>query len=140
MHLQLFGLHVTFKSGKHRLLGTDSITFTMKPDTEHLVLSRYVALKVCCGVDKPTFSRETNILHALQQSDRAHAGFDNILTLYEAFIISGPNGFHECLVTEVVAPLFGIGIKGGWSKKDILRQIAAAVLLLHSKGLAHGGK
>lgn len=99
---------------------------------------RYVALKVCCGVDKPTFSRETNILYGIQQSDRAHPGFDNILTLYEAFIISGPNGFHECLVTEVVAPLEGLGISGGWSKQDILRQIASAVLLLHSQGIAHG--
>lgn len=111
-----------------------------KKSTEHLVLSRYVALKVCCGIDKPTFSRETKILYGIQRSDQAHPGFDNVLTLYEAFIISGPNGFHECLVTEVVAPLSGLGIKGGFSNKDILRQIASAVLLLHSQGIAHGGE
>ncbi|KAI3390230.1 hypothetical protein diail_11728, partial [Diaporthe ilicicola] len=103
-----------------------------------LLECRHVALKVCCGIDKPTFSRETNILYGIQQSDRAHPGFNNVLTLYEAFIISGPNGFHECLVTEVVAPLDGLGIKQGWPKKDILRQIASAVLLLHSQGIAHG--
>ncbi|KAL2276584.1 hypothetical protein FJTKL_00757 [Diaporthe vaccinii] len=103
-----------------------------------LLECRYVAVKVCCGIDKPVFSRETNILYHIQQSHKAHPGFDNMLNLYEAFIISGPNGFHECLVTEVVAPLHGLGIKQSWPKKDVLRQIASAVLLLHSQGIAHG--
>lgn len=113
----------------------------METNIKHLLLSRYVALKVCCGTSKPTFSRETNVLYGIQQPNiRAHPGFDDILTLYESFIISGPNGFHECLVTEVIAPLEGLGIEQGWPKKDILRQIASAVLLLHSQGIAHGGK
>ncbi|KAG6359868.1 hypothetical protein INS49_010921 [Diaporthe citri] len=100
--------------------------------------SRYVAVKVCCGTDKPVFSRETNILRHIQHSSKGCAGFDNVLALYEAFIISGPNGWHECLVTEVVAPLQGLGIKNVWSKKDVVKQIASAVSLLHSQGIAHG--
>lgn len=112
----------------------------MKRNTKTWLPSRYVAVKVCCGIDKPVFSRETNILYYIQQSHKAHSGFGHLLNLYEAFIISGPNGFHECLVTEVVAPLAGLGIKGGWSKKDILRQIGSAVSLVHSQGIAHGGK
>lgn len=103
-----------------------------------LLECRWVAIKVCCGIDKPIFSRETNILRHIQQSDRACPGFENILILHEAFIISGPNGFHECLVTEVVATLQGVGIKQSWSRKDILRQIASAASLLHSRGFAHG--
>ncbi|KAL1852418.1 hypothetical protein Daus18300_012177 [Diaporthe australafricana] len=103
-----------------------------------LLECRYVAVKVCCGIDKPVFSRETNILYYIQQPHKSHPGFDNVLNLHEAFIISGPNGFHECLVTEVVAPLYGLGIKQSWMKKDILRQIASALLLLHSQGISHG--
>lgn len=104
------------------------------------MLSLYVAVKVCCGTNDATFSRETNILRRIQKSDRKSPGFDNILTLYEAFIISGPNGFHECLISEVVAPLQGIGIKQSWPRKDMLRQIASAVSALHSQGIVHGGK
>lgn len=108
--------------------------------TDKLEFSRYVAVKVCCGTHKPTFSRETNILRHLQHYNKDCTGFDNILTLYEAFIISGPNGFHECLITEVVAPLEGLGIKPTWSTKDVFKQIASAISLLHSQGIAHGGR
>lgn len=96
-------------------------------------------MKVCCGVDKPVFSRETKILRHIKQSVGNQVGYDNILTLHEAFIIAGPNGFHECLVTEVVASLDGVGVTQSWPLKDKLKQLATAVSLLHLNGIAHGG-
>lgn len=96
-------------------------------------------MKVCCNVDKPVFSRETEILRHIKQSANNHIGFDNILTFHEAFIIAGTNGFHECLVTEVVAPLEGPGVSQSWPLKDELKQLATAISLLHLNGIAHGG-
>lgn len=104
------------------------------------IISRFVAVKVSCGTDKPLFSREADILLHIKEHGGAHRGFENILTLHEAFIISGPNGMHECLVTEVVAPSEGLGITQGWTRKMKLEQIASGMSLLHSQGIAHGGK
>lgn len=57
-------------------------------------------------------SRSVNILQRNLAEQRigdpgsGHAGHENIIPLLDSVTINGPNGdFHDCLVTEIVAPL-----------------------------------
>ncbi|XWW92079.1 hypothetical protein V2A60_000001 [Cordyceps javanica] len=102
-----------------------------------LVNSRYVSLKICTGTDIPNLGREATILSKLHGAREEKLGRERIIQLLDVFTIKGPNGFHECLVTEVIAPL---------SEPDIMRlcsleavyQILEGFAFLHGEGIAHG--
>ncbi|KAG7104119.1 Serine/threonine-protein kinase AFC3 like [Verticillium longisporum] len=87
-----------------------------------LVEERYVAVKVCQGSDTPHVSRETEILSDLRKIVLEKDGDQGVIQLFDVFTIKGPNGCHECLVTEVVSPL---------SDPD-------SIAFLHEHGIAHG--
>ncbi|KGQ06162.1 Protein kinase dsk1 [Beauveria bassiana D1-5] len=67
--------------------------------------NRWVAVKICCGIEAPQRSSEASILSEIRETCQGKAGVEQVLQLFDDFIIKGPNGFHECLITEVVAPL-----------------------------------
>ncbi|KAG6098564.1 hypothetical protein E4U30_007825 [Claviceps sp. LM220 group G6] len=70
-----------------------------------LVEERYVAVKVGLGSDKPLPDREAEILSQIFKTGPGKHGYERVIELLDVFIVEGPNGFHQCLVTEVVAPL-----------------------------------
>ncbi|KAG6163564.1 hypothetical protein E4U11_001828, partial [Claviceps purpurea] len=70
-----------------------------------LVDKRYVAVKVGHGSDNPLPDREGEILSQIRETGPGKHGYERVIQLLDVFIVEGPNGFHQCLVTEVVSPL-----------------------------------
>ncbi|CRK28820.1 hypothetical protein BN1723_015587 [Verticillium longisporum] len=102
-----------------------------------LVEERYVAVKVCQGSDTPHVSRETEILSDLRKIVLEKDGDQGVIQLFDVFTIKGPNGCHECLVTEVVSPLSDPDVRRQCSSGAI-RQIVQSIAFLHEHGIAHG--
>jgi hypothetical protein len=50
-------------------------------------------------------SREAQILAQLRDATPTRYSRQSIVQLLDSFTVFGPNGFHECLVTEVVVPI-----------------------------------
>ncbi|EEY22752.1 conserved hypothetical protein [Verticillium alfalfae VaMs.102] len=103
-----------------------------------LVEERYVAVKVCLGSDTPHVSRETEILSDLRKILLEKDGDQGVIQLFDVFTIQGPNGCHECLVTEVISPLSDPDVRRQCSSGAI-RQIVQGIAFLHEHGIAHGG-
>ena len=75
-----------------------------------------------------------------------HPGEDFILQFFDDFKIEGPNGTHQCLVTEVVGPTIrkikdsvpDKNLPVGTAKK-FTKQFIYALDFLHSHEIWHGG-
>ncbi|KAG6118919.1 hypothetical protein E4U13_008143 [Claviceps humidiphila] len=70
-----------------------------------LVEKRYVAVKVGHGSERPLPDREGEVLSQIRETGPGKLGYERVIELLDIFIVEGPNGFHQCLVTEVVSPL-----------------------------------
>lgn len=103
------------------------------------VSRRYVAVKICRGSGQLAQSSEAKILSQIHHNGRGKPGYDTIIQVYDVFTIRGPNGFHECLVTEVVVPLNELGIRQRCSPQKAIEQLMGGFAFLHQEGLAHGG-
>ncbi|KAG5955556.1 hypothetical protein E4U56_007166 [Claviceps arundinis] len=102
-----------------------------------LVDKRYVALKVGLGSDNPLPDREVEILSHIRETGPGKHGYERVIELLDAFVVEGPNGFHQCLVTEVVLPLSDPKIRQHCSY-DVVRQIVEGFAFLHGEGIIHG--
>lgn len=98
-----------------------------------------MSLKVCTGTKFPTRGVEADILASILESPRQTPGRGNIIELLDAFIIRGPNGFHECLVTELAIPLDDEEMMKKCFGREVMRQVLLAFSFLHNKGIVHGG-
>lgn len=85
---------------------------------------------------------EIQILHHLNaiSSPFSHPGGTHILSLLDHFVVSGPNGIHRVLVTEVTGPRITLLPKPRDVVRDVCRQIMQGVDYLHQRGIGHGGK
>ncbi|KAG6159647.1 hypothetical protein E4U50_007597 [Claviceps purpurea] len=102
-----------------------------------LVEERYVAVKVGLGSDKPLPDREAEILSHICKTGPGKHGYERVIELLDVFIVEGPNGFHQCLVTEVVAPLSDEDTNH-YCSFDAVRQIVEGFAFLHGEGIIHG--
>ncbi|KAG6196021.1 hypothetical protein E4U50_008378 [Claviceps purpurea] len=102
-----------------------------------LVDKRYVAIKVGHGSDNPLPDRECEILSQIRQTGPGKHGYERVIELLDAFVVEGPNGFHQCLVTEVVSPISDPDTREHCSY-DILQQIVEGFAFLHGEGIVHG--
>ncbi|KAG6147816.1 hypothetical protein E4U37_007813 [Claviceps purpurea] len=102
-----------------------------------LVEKRYVAVKVGHGSDNPLPDREAEILSQIRETGPGKHGYERVIELFDAFIVEGPNGFHQCLVTEVVSPLSDEDVVQRWSF-DVVRQLVEGFAFLHGEGIVHG--
>ncbi|KAG6172081.1 hypothetical protein E4U27_007035 [Claviceps purpurea] len=102
-----------------------------------LVDKRYVAVKVGHGSDNPLPDREGEILSQIRETGPGKHGYERVIQLLDVFIVEGPNGFHQCLVTEVVSPLSDEDAARHCSF-DIVRQIVEGFAFLHGEGIVHG--
>ncbi|KAG6118918.1 hypothetical protein E4U13_008142 [Claviceps humidiphila] len=101
------------------------------------VEERYVAVKVGLGSDKPLLDREAEILSQIRKTGPGKHGYESVIELLDVFIVEGPNGFHQCLVTEVVSPLSNQDTAQHCSF-DVVRQIVEGFAFLHGEGIVHG--
>jgi serine/threonine-protein kinase SRPK3 len=96
-------------------------------------------------------SPELDILAHLAERDTTHAGSAHVLRLLDHFQHTGPNGTHECLITELLGPAVDELLDTPWRKRlesarypitaarEISRQALAGLAYLHKAGVVHGG-
>lgn len=113
-------------------------------------LQRLVSLKVLTA-EASQQQKELKIFRYLDEHAQGDPRRDSILSILDYFSIHGPNGVHTCYVTPVGGPgisqLSGSPGQVAGSRRlharlarKLTEQLANAVLLLHSLGIAHGGK
>ncbi|OAA63965.1 DUF1339 domain protein [Cordyceps fumosorosea ARSEF 2679] len=98
---------------------------------------RWVAVKLCQGSDSSEPNQEATILSELQTSGQGEPGLERIIKLFDFFTIKGPNGFHQCLVTEVVCPLNDSYAIDQCTSASVYQAIQGFAFL-HEQGIAHG--
>ncbi|KAK4554930.1 hypothetical protein LTR86_008078 [Recurvomyces mirabilis] len=111
---------------------------------------RYVALKIL-KAEEAASEREMRVLEYLSTLKSGCVGGEHIRFPLNHFTIKGPNGDHNCLVSEVAGPslssiynIYGAGFTAGARRlrgdiaKKAIRQLAEAVGFLHSNRFCHG--
>ncbi|KAF8468022.1 kinase-like domain-containing protein [Gautieria morchelliformis] len=116
---------------------------------DDLVSGRYAALKVLAAdVSKVS---EVAIHHRLKQRQLNDGGSDGqefLVEYVDDFKLEGPNGTHQCIVTEVLGPSIGADLDDIYDDKqypidiakNVVAQVMRGVAYLHSCGVVHGGK
>ncbi|KLU85748.1 hypothetical protein MAPG_04768 [Magnaporthiopsis poae ATCC 64411] len=104
----------------------------------------WVLVKIWKGSthDQWEWNRETLILRHLQTAGPGGTlAHPTVLELYDSFIIKGPNGFHNCLVTEVVGRYDDFVHRRRYTccpPGTVMEQVVAGVARLHQEGIAYG--
>ena len=70
------------------------------------------------------------------------------MEFFDDFKVEGPNGTHQCIVTEVLGPSIGADVDEIYDEewypieiaKMLVAQVIRGVAYLHSCGVVHGGK
>ncbi|KDR79799.1 hypothetical protein GALMADRAFT_153564 [Galerina marginata CBS 339.88] len=99
---------------------------------------RGVALKINMADRK--WNEEINLLQALTPAavGVSHPGQKHILQLLDHFQITGPNGIHDVLVTDVVLPRLAVQDCGVYDPKRTAYQSLLALDFLSQQGVVHG--
>lgn len=97
-------------------------------------------MKVGLGMSDASLSIEAQILQ--QPCHTKGRGQEHIIQLFDLFTIRGPNGYHECFITEVVVPLSAIDLETRMKlpQQNLNRQVALGFDYLHGQKIIHGGK
>lgn len=93
---------------------------------------------------------EVAILRHLKQrqlsADGGSEGQEFLMEFFDDFKVEGPNGTHQCIVTEVLGPSIGADVDEVYDEdrypieiaKMLVAQVIRGVAYLHSCGVAHG--
>lgn len=82
------------------------------------------------------------------QSIHQHTGSNCVAHLIDSFVHEGPNGSHQCSVTELLGPsvdsvVADYDVGGERLESDVIlkitKQLLEAIYSLHQVGYAHGG-
>ncbi|KAF9007087.1 kinase-like domain-containing protein [Cyathus striatus] len=118
---------------------------------EDLTFGRFVSLKVLSS-DASLFSNDLIVAYILLRAQQArpgnHPGKDHVVQIFDVFLIRGPSGIHQCIVTEILGPALAENLECIFGKdkthlppnlaKKVAAQIALGVAYLHECGIAHG--
>lgn len=107
--------------------------------------NRYVSLKIPTA--NASGSRtESEMRRRLSEGDSRHPGYQSVQFFLDEFEITGPNGQHHCLVSEIVGHNFH-EVKDA-SEHELLpmhiakrakARLSLGLAYIHSCGLIHGG-
>lgn len=110
------------------------------------IKDRYVSLKVLTARTS-TQNTEKMALNHLQQRHKGHPGERSFMSILDEFTMRGTNGYHKCLVSEVLGPTVWDVMASSPSyllpldiAKQITVQLAHRLVDIHSCGMIHGGK
>lgn len=135
-----------FSHGRYRVLhklgyGSFSTVWLARDHVEQ----RYVSLKVITAAASES-SSEAKIWHHLYQGNPDHPGRNFVLSLLHDFWIDGPNGRHQCLVSEVAGSTIVEAKQADKNEmlpleiaRAITPQLALGLDYIHSQGILHGG-
>ena len=112
-----------------------------------LIDGEYVALKILTAEATKTTNEHNIIAHLQSKSNPKHPGHPYVASSLGSFGFSGPNGYHLCLISEVVGESLRICVEEGSPKcyfpiktsRAIAAQVILGVAYLHSLGICHGG-
>jgi len=140
-----------YKAGRYRIihkLGWGGYsTVWLARDEE---ASQNVALKINTS-DAPPIRNELTTLQQIQQIhvNETPPSIAGAVKLLDEFQIYGPNGNHQCIVTELLGPTISMTLEEydlpsrrlspKWAK-GVTRQLLTTLGSLHQHGIAHGGK
>ena len=105
---------------------------------------RYVSLKInTADASKDNF--EWCGLNGLRHQSLVHPGFRFISIPLNKFWITGPNGNHMCLVSNVLGPTLH-DVRDIYDEllpleiaRKVIVQLALALAYIHTRGIVHGG-
>ena len=112
-----------------------------------LIDGEYVALKILTAEATKTTIEHNIIAHLQSKSNPKHPGHSYVASSLGSFGFSGPNGYHLCLIGEVVGGSLQECVEEGepdWyfpikTSRAIAAQVILGVAYLHSLGICHGG-
>jgi serine/threonine protein kinase len=127
----------------HKLgFGTYSTTWLAKDQAA----DKYVAIQIAVAAGD---SWESDILHQLDVADSgncAHPGQAIISPILDEFVLSGPNGKHQCFVTVPARMTLAEAQDASYIRlfelpvaRAIAAQLVQSVAFLHSRGVVHAG-
>ncbi|KAI9799427.1 MAG: hypothetical protein M1825_004527 [Sarcosagium campestre] len=125
----------------HKLGWGDSGTVWLAQD---LRLRRHVAIKILLAQPIPGADEFEVLQHLRSLSDRRR-GKRYVVKLLDNFMLHGPNGFHQCLVLELLGPNLQVhldkcpdGRLPPETAIKVSRQLVKAADLLFSERIGHG--
>ena len=89
--------------------------------------------------DRHLHNEEGKSLKLLADKPVAHPGKAHVAQLLDRFELTGPNGRHQCLVTEALGGNLRNRrwpVKSAW---ELVKQLVEATAFIHSVGMVHGG-
>ncbi|KAG5637891.1 hypothetical protein H0H81_002776 [Sphagnurus paluster] len=119
---------------------------------------RFLSLKIAIA-DAQHVSREIQIIRHLrryQQENPLAAGGEYVLQVFDDFEIKGPNGTHQCIVSELCGPSIRCEPWMIWNEDDedkvdeleqprkvgmvqrLIAQVTRGIAYLHKCGIVHG--
>lgn len=135
----------SLKSGRYKILhklgfGSWSTVWLARDQLK----SSYMAIKIIEGAGYDPHAIELEVSHRLQQGDQNHPGRQFVTILSDEFVITGPNGTHQCYVTEVAGPRLtrpkDLKYDDLRDARRLVSQVFRAIQYLHSCGIVHAGK
>lgn len=81
-------------------------------------------------------------------SDTQNTTCENIVQLLDDFVHAGPNGYHQCLVFELLGPTVNVMVDDEYEADErldveivirITVQLLQSIEFIHNAGFAHGG-
>ena len=105
------------------------------------VLAAYLSTKPKDEIEELVISQKLDALIASTHNAARH----NIQTIKDSFVVEGPNGTHVCLVSELAGPSVRVMSFSGSTRlrgdlaREVAKQTATVMELMHSAGLVHGG-
>ena len=105
-------------------------------------LSRDVAIKFLLS-DPQQDRGEGSVLRRLADGPVEYPGKGHIVELLDQFEVSGPNGHHQCLVTEALGRQLDARLLSLLSPQvswEVVRQLVEAIVYMHSMNIVHGSK
>ncbi|KAF8482197.1 kinase-like domain-containing protein [Gautieria morchelliformis] len=114
---------------------------------DDLASGRCAALKVLAA--NVSNVSEVAVLRRLKQrqlDDGGSNGQEFLVEFLDDFKVEGPNGTHQCIVTEVLGPSIGADVYDIYDEelypieiaKNLVAQVMRGVAYLHSCGVVHG--
>ncbi|KAJ8508434.1 hypothetical protein ONZ45_g9288 [Pleurotus djamor] len=135
----------TFNEGRytvmHKLGFGSSATVWLVRDA---LTNSYASLKILSD-ESTTRSHETSVLLHLQGEG---LGKEYVVPLIDYFQHTGPNGTHQCIVTELLGPPLSTDIEDVYPSeilppivaKRLIAQVTLGLNFLHKKNVVHGGE
>ncbi|KAJ5195449.1 uncharacterized protein N7498_008887 [Penicillium cinerascens] len=138
------------KAGRYKVLhklgwGGYSTVWAARDQRLYIPMTEtYVAVKIC--IAEKGHDRETRELQTMKELASYHPSLTHVVQLLDDFDLTGPNGFHKCLVYELLGPNipdvidahFSGGRLPGRLAKTIAKQSLAGLRDLHQRDIGHG--